>query len=456
MHGSFQPASTEAKAASWPILATLCLAVLIAQIDTAVVNLAIHPIGQYFAADVGPLQWVVDSYNLLYAVLLLTGLLADLYGRRLVFVAGAAIFTIASLICAAAPSIAILIAGRALAGVGAALLLPASLAIIRVLWRDPAARGRALGVWAGCNGVAFVIGPLVGGLLVSAFGWRSIFLVVVPLGAAAVALALALIPESADREDRRFDGVAQALGALALGAFAFAAIESQTTPFAALAALVISVVAFVVFLRTEAKVGAQALMPLDLFGSRAFRGAMTATAGMTFGMYGAIFLTPLTWQSEGLFSAIGAGLGLAPMALIYVALSPFSGALTEKFGARAMTSGGVAVIGCGLLTIALSAHPAPIVGPGFGLFLTGIGMGLATGPLNAVAVGSVAPARSGTASALINVARMMGATLGVAVLGAIFKFAQGGTLGLAVATLVGGLVQVSCAAYSWRVTRLRA
>lgn len=157
-------------------LLTLCLAVLVAQVDTAVVNLATRAIGAYFHAGVGALQWVVDSYNLTYAVLLLTGgLLADLYGRRRIFMAGTAVFTLASLLCALAPSVSVLIAARALAGVGAALLLPASLAIVRVVWRDPVARGRALGIWAACNGVAMALGPTLGGVLIRHFGWRSIF-----------------------------------------------------------------------------------------------------------------------------------------------------------------------------------------------------------------------------------------------------------------------------------------
>ncbi len=139
-------------------LATLCLAVLLAQVDSSVVNLAVQPIGATFHVGVAVLQWVIDAYNLVYAVLLLTGgLLADLYGRRRAFMAGAAVFTLASVLCAVAPDAGLLIAGRALAGVGAALLLPASLAIIRVAWPDGGERGRALGVWASCNGLA--LGP---------------------------------------------------------------------------------------------------------------------------------------------------------------------------------------------------------------------------------------------------------------------------------------------------------
>lgn len=148
------PASTHGKHRGLALV-TLCLAVLVAQVDMAVVNLGTRPIGEYFSASVIALQWVVDSYNLVYAVLLLTGgLLADLYGRRRIFMTGAAVFTGATLLCAVSTSVWMLVAGRALAGLGAALLMPASLAIIRVVWQDSAERGRALGIWAACNGLA--------------------------------------------------------------------------------------------------------------------------------------------------------------------------------------------------------------------------------------------------------------------------------------------------------------
>ena len=161
-----------------------------------------------------------------------------------------------------------------------------------------------------------------------------------------------------------------------------------------------------------------------MFRPRAFRGAVAATAGMTFGMYGVLFLLPLTWQSDGHLDAVSAGIALMPMALVFVLVSPFSGVLTAKLGARFMTGGGVAVIGCGLLVIGMTAHSTSILAAEIGLALTGFGMGLATGPLMGAAVGAAAAARSGTAAALINVARMAGATIGVAVLGAVFAMAQ--------------------------------
>jgi EmrB/QacA subfamily drug resistance transporter len=423
---------------------------LIAQLDTSVVNLATKPIGAEFRAPVSALQWVIDGYNLTYAVLLLSGgLLADLYGRRRIFMAGAAVFSAASVLCALAPSIAILIAGRVVAGIGAALMLPASLAILRVAWPDPKARARVLGIFTGCNGLAFIIGPTLGGLLIAHAGWRSVFLVVVPFGLAALAASPFTVSESADPQERHFDAAAQLLGILALGGLAMAAIESHGG-LLALGALAIACAALAGFIKVEQRRGGAALVPLDLFRIRAFRGAITATAGMTFGMYGVLFLQLLAWQSSGRLDAVGAGLALVPMAVIFLLISPFSGALQARLGTRFMTGGGVAIIGCGLLAVGASAGSPSLIGSEIGLMLTGLGMGLATGPLTGVAVGAVSAARSGTAAALLNVARMVGATLGVAALGAIFALLQDGSDGLRLAMLLGGATQIAAAGLCWR------
>ena len=438
-------------------LATLCLAVLVAQLDTAVVNLAVLPIAEDLSASPGEMQWVVDSYNVVYAAMLLTGgLLADLRGRRLVFMSGAAIFTVASMACAFAPSVGLLIAARAVAGLGAALLIPASLAIVRVLWPDPAERNRALGIWAGCNGLALAIGPTLGGLLMHRYGWPSVFLVVVPFGLAALFLSALAIPESSDPRGRRFDASAQAFAALALGALAVAAIESREAPALGLGAFVAAILSLWRFVAIERRGGDSALVPLDMFSSPPFRGAVVATTGMTFGMYGVLFLLPQTWQAAGRLDAVGAGVALVPMAGVFVLVSSLSGPLSRRLGARIMTAGGVAVIGLGLLLIAVSSDAETIVPTGLGLALTGLGMGCATGPLMGQAVGSVDAARAGTASALINAARMVGATLGVAVLGAIHAGFGGGSRGLFWAMLAGGGVQIACAGLAWATARADA
>lgn len=181
------------------ILLTLCLGVLMVQVDTSVVNLAVHAIGVALHAPLTSLQWVVDGYNLTYAVLLMSGgILADLFGRRRMLLLGAAVFTIGTLLCGLAPGAGVLIGGRVIAGIGAALLLPSTLALIRVIWVKPQQRAHAIGIWAGTNGAALAIGPTLGGLLIKCATWRSVFLLIAPIGLAVLWLAPRVIPKSSD------------------------------------------------------------------------------------------------------------------------------------------------------------------------------------------------------------------------------------------------------------------
>lgn len=286
------------------ILLTMSLGVLIAQIDTSVVNLAIKHIGADFHTGVSALQWVVDAYNLVYASLLLTaGALADLHGRRKIFVLGIALFTVGSLICGLAPNAIVLIAGRAIAGLGAALEVPTSLAILTVR------RTRALGLWASCNGLAFIIGPTIGGVLVDAVGWRSIFLLIIPLCVLALVLTIRSVPESKNPAARRFDLPGQALAVTALGALALAVIEGPRWGWLStesIASFVTSIVTAAWFLRRQATDGT--LVPLPMFKNPAFSACLGVATGMTFGMYAMLFLTPLYLQSARGVSAPVVGL----------------------------------------------------------------------------------------------------------------------------------------------------
>lgn len=436
------------------VLLTLCLGVLVAQVDTSVVNLAMRSIGRSFGASVAALQWVLDGYNLSYAVLLLTGgLIADLYGRRHVFQAGAALIGTGSLACAFAPSISFLIGARLVVGVGAALLLPASLSIVRVVWPESGRRRWALGIWASCNGLAFAIGPTVGGAMIDWLGWPSVFLIAVPLVVAALAMAFFVLPNSADPEHRHFDLAGQLLGAITLGGLVFAGIQAHHNSPVWLASLVLAAAAFPLFLFVERRAGTAALVPLDLFRDSRFCGAIAATSAMTFGMYGTIFLLPFVWQKTQLLGAGEAGVALLPCALIFFLISSRSGALSTRYGVRLPIAGGTALIGAGLLVIAGTTLGRPLAMSECGLALTGIGMGFNTGPLMSVAVEAVTATRSGTAAALINVARMTGATLGVAVLGSVFAWCGGGAAGLRTAMITGGLVQLAGAAVAWHAIR---
>ena len=407
---------------SGAILFVLCLAVLVAQVDTSVVNLAVHAIGVGLHAPIDSLQWVVDGYNLSYAALLMTGgTWADIFGRRRVLGLGASLFVAGSLLAGFAPNISILIAGRALSGIGAALLLPASLALIRVIWTEPAQRAHAIGVWAGTNGAALAIGPTLGGWAIQLAGWRSVFLLIVPLGLMVVIWSRHVIPESRDAQGRRVDVAGQSFGAIALASITLAAIAHAD----ALPALSVAAVCALLFVRTESRAGSSAMIPLALLRNRRLAVANGVAAAMTFGMYGVLFLLPLVWQRESGMSALQAGLALLPMSLSFMALSHRSGHWTSRFGTRRMMATGMLGIASGIAVLACTRAGRPLGLAEVGVFLTGVGMALNTGPVLALAVSAVDSARAGTASAMVNTARMVGATLGVAVLGSVFAAASG-------------------------------
>lgn len=434
------------------ILFTMCLGVFIAQLDSQVVNLAIKRIGSDLDAGISKLQWVMDSYNLLYATLLLTGgTLGDLYGRVRIFATGIGLIVAGSIVCALAPNGAVLIAGRAVTGVGAALEVPTSLAILTVAYTDTKERAGAIGIWASCNGIALAVGPTIGGLLVDLAGWRSIFVLVVPVSAAAMALAIKSVPESSDPKGRRLDPIGQLLAILALAALSFVTIEgphwgwSSPTILGLAAAFVVSGVLFVY--RQRGRTGA--LVPLDIFRQSEFNAALAIAGMMTFGMYAMLFLTPLYLQSLAGMSAFAVGLELLPLSVTFVIVSQYSGALAKHFGPRAMMAAGMAAMGAGLLMLTLVSPRPNMVVIETALLVIGAGLGLNTGPVNAVAVASLPPARSGTASGLINTARMIGATLGIAVLGAVFavqaaeRTAEAMMHGLRLAYLGGALVELA-------------
>jgi MFS transporter, DHA2 family, methylenomycin A resistance protein len=410
------------------ILLTMSLGVLIAQVDTSVVNLAIKQIDSNLHAGVSVLQWVVDAYNLVYASLLLTaGGLADIYGRRRIFILGIVLFTAGSLVCGLAPNAAVLVTGRGIAGLGAALEIPTSLAILTVAYPDTRERTRALGVWASCNGIAFIIGPTVGGVLVDAAGWRSIFLLIVPICIVALALARTAVPESKDPKGRKLDLSGQVLAIVALGALSLGVIEGPhwgSTSLASILSFAIALAAGVLFFRLQAR-SDNGLVPLSILKSKVFSASLGIAAAMTFGMYAMLFLTPLYLQAVRGASALVAGFELLPMSVAFVIVSQLSGRMANRFGPRLPMTAGMALMGAGLFTLAMIPLTDSFMLIETALLVIGCGLGLNTAPVNAVAVANVGAGRSGTASGLVNTARMVGATFGVAVLGAVFAVFAG-------------------------------
>jgi MFS transporter, DHA2 family, methylenomycin A resistance protein len=402
------------------ILAAMCLGTFMAVLDTSLVNLGLRRIKADLHAEIVVLQWVIDLYNLTYAAFLLTGgTLADRYGRRRLFLWGSAIFASGSLLCAIAPGAEILIFGRGIAGLGAALLLPAALAILNVTYPDAGARTRAIAIWGGMNGLAMAIGPTFGGALVDILGWRSLFYCILPVAAATLTVAALYVPESSDPRGRRLDPAGQTLAVVALVALSLALIEGPVWGWrspAIFGCLSFAAGSAAAFLMVERR-SADPLVPLRVFGEPAFSAAVADAALMTFGIYGLLFVLPLYLQSVRGASAALAGVELLPMSITFFVVSLIAGRVATAIGPRLLIGGGMTLTGLGILGLSRLSTDSGHGVIAAALFAVGVGLGSITGPIANAAVNNAPAARSGMSSGLVNVGRMLGATLGVAVLG---------------------------------------
>jgi MFS transporter, DHA2 family, methylenomycin A resistance protein len=446
------------------ILVATSLGVLFAQIDTSVVNLAVKSIAANLHAGVSEMQWVVDSYNLVYASLLLTGgTLGDLYGRRRIFVFGIILFILGTLICALAPNAEILIFGRIVSGLGAAFEVPMSLVLLTLAYPERRERAHALGIWASCNALAFIIGPILGGWLVETIGWRSIFYLILPICAAAVVLSYIAIQESSEPKGRRLDLPGQGLAIVGLGAFAFAAIEGShwgwTSPMI-LAIAGTAVVAIALFVWVETRTPGP-LLPLEFLRRPAFSASLAVAGLMTFGMYALLFVMPLYFQTMRGASPLIAGLELLPMPVSFFVVSQNVGRLNNRLGPRIVMTAGMMCMGVGALSLALIGEATNLLPIELALAVVGVGLGLNTAPVNGVAIAALPPERSGTASGILNTSRMVGATLGVAILGAMFAAHAGQdatagvgfVTGLRAALIGSGVAELIGAAISFAFIR---
>jgi len=404
------------------ILATV-LGSGMAAVDATVVGIALPSIGRDFHASLEVLQWVVTSYSLtLAALLLLGGSLGDRIGRRKIFVIGAVWFTVASAACALASGPAVLIATRALQGVGAALLTPGSLAILQSSFAEHD-RGRAVGSWSGLGGVATAAGPLLGGYLIAAASWRWIFVINIPLGMLVVWVALRHVPESSDSSEHgHLDVAGAALAVLTLGAASYGLIEGPSRGWSApsvLAALATGLTAGVAFVLVERRSPAP-MLPLEIFKIRQF----TVTNGVTFVVYaalgGALFLLPVQLQVVDGYSPLQAGASLLPLTVIMLLLSSRSGQLAARIGPRLQMSVGPVVIGLGLELLGRSTtHEGYVAGVLPGIVVLGFGLATTVAPLTTTAMAALPGDRAGLASAVNNDVARLGGLVAVAVLPAL-------------------------------------
>jgi DHA2 family methylenomycin A resistance protein-like MFS transporter len=404
------------------ILLVACFGLFFVQLDVTIVNVALKPIAAGLDTGTAGLQWVVDGYALaLSALILSAGDVADLAGRRRVFVAGLAIFGAASAVCALAPGPAVLIGGRALQGVGAAALLPTSLAIVNHAFPDPRERAQAIGAWAGVSALALVSGPVIGGVLVSGLGWRAVFWLNVPLCALAVVLARRTVPESADPRGRALDLPGQALAIVALTALVFAIIEGRRLGWgspAIVTAIAVAVAALAAFVRVELH-ASHPMLDLRYFRSPRFSGANAASGLMNLGVLGWLFAFSLFLQQGQGHSPIATGVRLLPLFAPLALLAPLAGRLASAAGPRLPAAAGLGLTGVAFL--ALSGTDAST---GYGsmwlpLALAGLGLAAATPALVSAATAAIPKERAGIAAGVNNGARQTGGAVGVALIGGI-------------------------------------
>jgi MFS transporter, DHA2 family, methylenomycin A resistance protein len=429
------------------VLAAVTLAFAVVQLDVSVVNVAARAIGSGLGSGVTGVQWVVDAYTLTFAALILSaGSLGDRIGARRVLLGGFVLFVVASMACGAAPSIDFLVAARLVQGVGAAALGACSLALLNHTFTSPASRARAVGVWAMGGSAALAFGPVAGGVLITAAGWRSIFYINVPLGIVGWWLVARYGAETPRSAGRGVDLPGQAAAMAALSLLAGATIAGGTLGFGSeyvVGGYLAAAVAGVVFVLLERRAGPRAMVPLSLFRSRVF----SVTAGIGFMInvvfYGLIFVFSLYLQRQDRLSPLAAGLAFLPVMVAIMASNVLSGRLVRRRGARWVIVAGalLMIMGCAggvawppVLAIAGLSVTA--------LSVTGFGIGLIVPAITAALLGSVDRSRSGIASGTLTAFRQTGSVLGVALFGSLLA-GHDAVGGLRLACLIGAVLAVA-------------
>ncbi|WP_073951038.1 MFS transporter [Streptomyces kebangsaanensis] len=399
------------------ILLTTVLGSSMALLDSTVVNVALPRIGRDLDASLAALQWTVNAYLVTLAgLILLGGALGDRYGRRRIFVLGVVWFTTASLLCGLAPNPAVLIAARALQGVGGALLTPGSLALIQASFH-PDDRSRAVGLWSGFGGIGAAVGPFLGGWLVTGPGWRWVFLLNIPLALVCVPVAVRHVPESSDPAAHgRFDVLGAALGALSLALVTYALIEARTGSPAVPLTATAGVLAAVAFVWVE-KHRRDPMMPPAIFASRQFTAVNAVTLCVYAAFGGFFFLTALQLQVVAGYSPLAAGTALLPTTVLMLLFSARSGALADRIGPRLpLTAGPLLCAAAMLLMLRVGSGADYLTDVLPALLVMGVGMVVLVAPLTATVLASVDTSRAGLASGINNAAARAAGLIAVAAL----------------------------------------
>jgi len=431
LHGPAVDAPCSPAQRRWVLAATI-LGSSMAFVDGTVVNVALPAIQRSLKANAFDAQWVVESYALLLAALLLVGgVLGDRFGRRRMFVLGTAVFTLASLGCAMSGDVQVLILARAVQGVGAALLVPGSLALISASFPQNE-RGRAIGTWSGFSGITAALGPVLGGWLIDHYSWHWAFLINLPLGAAVLAIAIARVPESRSREGGALDPVGALLATLGLGGVVYAFIEAPVQHWHSprvLAALVLGVAALAAFLVMESRARAP-MLPLRLFRNRDFAGTNALTLMLYAALGGGLFFFPLALIQVHGYSATQAGAALLPFIFTMFLLSRWAGRLVDRYGAKRPLVIGPSIAAAGFALFMLPGAVSPGYAQSFlpAVLVLGLGMTITVSPLTTTVMNSVGADMAGVASGVNNAVSRVAALLAIAVFGLVMAWAFGETL----------------------------
>ena len=423
------------EARKWWTLAAVAFGLFMIMLDNTVVNVALPSIARDLHVDLSELEWIVTGYALTFASLMLTGgKLADLMGRRLIFIVGLAIFTLSSLACGLAGSGEVLIGARVVQGAGAALMNPATLSIIAATF-PPRQRGTAIGIWAGTAALALAIGPLVGGLLTEHISWNWIFFVNVPIGIIAIAASLILIPESRDESaEQRLDLPGLLTSGIGLFALVYGLIEANTygwTSARILGAFAVAVGMLGAFVLLEQHQRIP-MLDLSLFKNPTFTGANLAVLLVALALFGVFFFMSLYMQGVLGYSAVQAGAAFLPMTILIMLTAPIAGRSTDRFGSRWLITVGMVLLAVQLLYFSRlgvqesywTLFPAMIIG--------GFAIAMVMTPSAAAAVRALPVDKSGVGSAVLNAFRQVGGSMGIAFLGAIMAHQIGDLQGPAV------------------------
>jgi EmrB/QacA subfamily drug resistance transporter len=406
----------------WWTLVAVAFGLFMIMLDNTVVNVGLPSIQRDLKVSVSSLEWVVNAYFLTFAVLMLSGgKLADLFGRRWIFIVGLVIFTLSSLACGLASNGETLIAARAVQGVGAALMSPATLSIITATF-PPRQRGMAMGIWVGVSAVALALGPITGGLLAEHAHWSWIFFINVPIGLLAILAARVVIRESKDTSvEQRLDLPGLAASGGALLALTYALIEANSkgwTSAEILGLFAAAVIGFAAFVVLEQRQRAP-MLDLSLFRNPTFAGANATMMLVALSMFGVFFFVSLFVQNILGYSPVEAGASFLPMTLCIIFFAPVAGKLSDRLGPRWLMSGGMLLVSVSLVLFSLLDESSSFWNLFPALLIGGAGMAAAMTPTTAAAMGSVPVDKAGVGSAVLNSMRQVGGSLGIAVMGAI-------------------------------------